>query len=87
MGGNDKGNAVNILLDIFKKNYPEAKTLTVGLGDGLNDLPMLEVVDKAFLVKKELGNYEERIKVDDLNYVDGIGPVGWNKAILVLFGK
>jgi hypothetical protein len=34
-----------------------------------------------------LGNYEERIKVDDLNYVDGIGPIGWNKAILGLFGK
>jgi len=86
MGGNDKGKAVNILVDIFRKNYPETKIVTVGLGDSLNDLPMLEVVDKAFLVKKELGNYEERIKVDDLNYVDGIGPVGWNKAILGLFG-
>ncbi len=87
MGGNDKGKAVNILVDIFRKNYPEAKILTVGLGDGLNDLPMLEVVDKAFLVKKELGNYEERIKIGDLIYADGIGPVGWNKAILGLFGK
>jgi mannosyl-3-phosphoglycerate phosphatase len=48
---------------------------------------MLEVVDKAFLVKKELGNYEERIAVGGLIYADGIGPVGWNKAILGLFGK
>ena len=87
MGGNDKGKAVNILVDIFKKNYPETKILTVGLGDSLNDLPMLEAVDKKFLVKKELGNYEERIKVDDLNYADGIGPIGWNNAILGLFGK
>ncbi|MHC4322260.1 MAG: HAD-IIB family hydrolase [Planctomycetota bacterium] len=87
MGGNDKGKAVNILVDIFRKNYPDAKILTVGLGDGLNDLPMLKVVDKAFLVKKEFGDYEERIKVDDLTYADGIGPIGWNKAILGLFGK
>ncbi len=87
MGGNDKGKAVNILVDIFRKNYPESKILTVGLGDSLNDLPMLEVVDKAFLVKKKLGNYEERIKIGDLIYADGIGPVGWNKAILGLFGK
>ena len=87
MGGNDKGKAVNILVDIFRKNYPEAKILTVGLGDSLNDLPMLEAVDKKFLVKKEFGNYEERIKVDDLTYADGIGPAGWNKAIIGLFGK
>ncbi|GAX61144.1 mannosyl-3-phosphoglycerate phosphatase [Candidatus Scalindua japonica] len=87
MGGNDKGKAVSFLIDIFRKNYTETEILTVGLGDSLNDLPMLEAVDKKFLVKKKLGNYEERIKVKDLNYADGIGPVGWNKAILGLFGK
>lgn len=87
MGENDKGKAVNILIDIYRENYPDTKILTVGLGDSLNDLPMLEAVDKKFLVKKELGNYEERIKVDDLTYADGIGPAGWNKAILGLFGK
>jgi len=87
MGGNDKGKAVKILADIFKKNSPETRIITVGLGDSLNDLPMLEVVDKAFLVKKEAGNYEERIKVEDLIYADGIGPVGWNKAVLGLFNN
>jgi len=87
MGGNDKGKAVKILADIFKKNSPETRITTVGLGDSLNDLPMLEVVDKAFLVKKEAGNYEERIKVEGLAYADGIGPVGWNKAVLGLFNN
>ena len=87
MGGNDKGKAVKILVDIFKKNYPETEITTVGLGDSLNDLPMLEVVDKAFLVRKEAGNYEERLKVEGLAYADGIGPVGWNKAILGLFNN
>ena len=87
MGGNDKGKAVKILTDIFKKNSPETGITTVGLGDSLNDLPMLEVVDKAFLVKKEAGNYEERIKVEGLVYADGIGPVGWNKAVLGLFNN
>jgi hypothetical protein len=47
----------------------------------------LEVVDKAFLVKKEAGNYEERIMVEGLAYADGIGPVGWNKAVLGLFNN
>ena len=87
MGGNDKGKAVKILTDIFKKNYSETEITTVGLGDSLNDLPMLEVVDKAFLVRKEAGNYEERLKVEGLAYADGIGPVGWNKAVLGLFNN
>ena len=87
MGANDKGKAVIILGDIFKKNYPETRIITVGLGDSLNDLPMLEAVDKAFLVMKESGNYEKRIKVENLVYADGIGPVGWNKAILSLFNE
>jgi mannosyl-3-phosphoglycerate phosphatase len=85
MGENDKGKAVKILTDIFKKNSPGTRIVTVGLGDSLNDLPMLEVVDKAFLVKKEAGNYEEHIKVEDLTYADGVGPAGWNKAVLGLF--
>ncbi|MFQ5964538.1 MAG: HAD-IIB family hydrolase [Candidatus Scalinduaceae bacterium] len=87
MGANDKGKAVKILTDIFKRNLPETKIITAGIGDSLNDLPMLEVVDRAFLVKKESGNYEERIKVENLVYADGIGPVGWNKAVLNLLNQ
>ncbi len=87
MGENDKGKAVKVLVDIFKENSPESKIITVGLGDSLNDLPMLEAVDKAILVRKESGNYEDRIKVEGLVYADGIGPVGWNKAVLGLFSK
>ncbi|MHC4268628.1 MAG: HAD-IIB family hydrolase [Planctomycetota bacterium] len=87
MDRNDKGKAVKILVNIFRKNFPESKIVTVGLGDSLNDLPMLEAVDKAILVQKISGSYEDRIKVDGLVYADGIGPVGWNKAVLGLFSK
>ncbi len=85
MGENDKGKAVKNLVEIFSKNLPESKIVTVGLGDSLNDFPMLEAVNKAILVRKESGNYEDRIKVEGLVYADGIGPVGWNKAVLDLF--
>ncbi len=87
MGENDKGKAVKILVEIFRKNFPESRIITVGLGDSLNDLPMLEAVDKAILVQKKSGNYEKRIKVEGLVYADGIGPVGWNKAVLGLFSR
>jgi len=87
MDRNDKGKAVRMLVDIFRKNFPVSKYFTVGLGDSLNDLPMLEAVDKAILVQKKSGSYDERIKVDGLVYADGIGPIGWNKAILGLFSR
>ena len=87
MGENDKGKAVKILADIYRRNYPETEITTVGIGDSLNDLPMLEVVDRPFLVKKVSGNYDERIKVENLVFADGIGPVGWNKVILQLLNE
>ncbi len=87
MGANDKGKAVRILVDIFKRNCPEEEITTVGMGDSLNDLPMLEAVDRPLLVKKLSGDYDERIRVKNLVFADGIGPVGWNKAILELFNK
>ncbi|HID27130.1 MAG TPA: mannosyl-3-phosphoglycerate phosphatase, partial [Methanosarcinales archaeon] len=42
MGNNDKGKAVTILSDLYKKQFKNIKT--VGLGDSLNDVPMLQAV-------------------------------------------
>ncbi|MHC1636296.1 MAG: mannosyl-3-phosphoglycerate phosphatase [Candidatus Methanospirareceae archaeon] len=79
MGDNDKGRAVRILRDLYVRKYGEVKT--IGLGDSMNDLPMLEAVDIPVLVKKANGKHDEGIKVKDIIRVDGIGPVGWRKAI------
>lgn len=48
------GKAVKSLLGLFK--HGASKLITVGLGDNLNDLPMLEVVDRAVLIKNTMGN-------------------------------
>lgn len=82
MGNNDKGKAVNILVGIFRRTLPRLKT--VGLGDSLNDLPMLEAVDVPILVQKPNGQYDKRIKLDRLIYADGAGPIGWNRSVLKL---
>jgi mannosyl-3-phosphoglycerate phosphatase len=57
---------------------------TIGLGDGLNDLPFLQVVDRAVLVKREDGTHDPRIQVPGLLLTAGRGPVGWNEAVLRL---
>ncbi len=46
MKGNDKGKAVKLLMDKF-----EGYT-SIGLGDNENDKPMLDVVDKPFMLTK-----------------------------------
>jgi mannosyl-3-phosphoglycerate phosphatase len=83
-GKNDKGKAVKRLVPIFKRRFPELSS--AGLGDSLNDLPMLEAVDIPILVQKPDGKYDQRISIDNLVYADGVGPVGWNRSVLELLG-
>lgn len=78
MGENDKGKAVKILIKSFKKKYGKIKT--IGMGDSLNDLPMLKVVDIPVLVRKTDGKYQD-LELSNLYKSDGIGPVGWTEAI------
>jgi mannosyl-3-phosphoglycerate phosphatase len=80
MGDNDKGRAAKILISLFKHKFPNLKT--IGLGDSINDLPMLEAVDVPILVKKPSGQCDPRINVPNLVFAQGIGPEGWNNAIL-----
>ncbi len=78
-GKNDKGKAVKILTDLYREKYK--KIITCGLGDSENDFEMLEVVDKAYIIQKPDGSFiSERFE-----RVDGVGPIGWNKAISKLF--
>lgn len=85
LGGNDKGKAVRMLTDVYKSEYGDITTL--GLGDSLNDLAMLKVVDIPILVQKPNGAYDPGIKLPNLIYAQGIGPSGWNSSILNHFMK
>ena len=81
MGGCDKGEATTILINLFQKKL--GKLETIGIGDSLNDVPMLEVVDVPLLVQKPGGGWED-VKLPRIRRIEGIGPVGWKKAIAEL---
>ncbi len=76
MRGSDKGKAVQTLLQHYRKDF--ANVVSVGLGDAPNDFPMLRGCDKAFLVAKKNGSYSS----NEFPKADGVGPGGWNKAVL-----
>lgn len=82
MGDHHKGRAVNILRRLYERR--DGPVMTIGIGDSLNDLPFLFAVDRPVLVKKETGRYDARIDIPGLIRAEGIGPAGWNEAVLRL---
>jgi len=83
MGGGDKGKAVEILSGLYRKLW--GKIRTIGLGNSLNDLPMLSQVDIPILVQKRDYSWED-IKLPHLRKVQGVGPEGWSRGIVEISG-
>jgi mannosyl-3-phosphoglycerate phosphatase len=84
MGGGGKGKAVEILSGLYRNTW--GKIETVGLGNGLNDLPLLLQVDIPMLVQKRDHSWED-MNLPRLRKVQGVGPDGWTTAIVELFGS
>jgi mannosyl-3-phosphoglycerate phosphatase len=81
LGKNDKGKAVKMLKGFYVKEFE--KIVTVGIGDSLNDLPMLNVVDHPILLKgKEEFSPGILSQIGNLTVSAGTGPQAWNEAIL-----
>ena len=78
MGDNDKGVATRILTELFSR---KKNVTTIGLGDSLNDLPMLLEVDLPFLLERPDGSHDPRVSFPRLRRVHGVGPEGWRKVI------
>jgi mannosyl-3-phosphoglycerate phosphatase family protein len=84
MGDSDKGRAVEIVKNIYAEK--NRKIMTAALGDSPNDIEMLQNVDYPVVVQKKDGTYNRQVirNVKGCIKADGIGPVGWNKAIIEL---
>lgn len=84
-GKSDKGYALQRLKRLYAQHSGEVKT--VALGDSQNDEAMLASADLAYLVQRPDGSYDSRVKLGQLTYAPGIGPAGWNRAILNLLAS
>jgi mannosyl-3-phosphoglycerate phosphatase len=74
-----KGNAVKYLSKHLKEYENSEELKTMGVGDSLNDAPLLEVVDYPFAVRKHDNSH---LNVDfEVSITDGIGPVGFSEAV------
>jgi mannosyl-3-phosphoglycerate phosphatase len=80
--GNDKGTAVKILMDIFRREYENNVTF-FGIGDSKNDEPMLSLMNFPILVQKADGSWQN-LRINNLQKVKGIGPRGWEVALQII---
>jgi mannosyl-3-phosphoglycerate phosphatase len=86
LGKNDMGAAVLRLAAWFRRAAPGGISLTVGLGDSPNDIPLLRAVDAPILVAQPGGRYDRETlsAVPRAKRAGGVGPNGWNHAVLQL---
>jgi len=82
IGDSDKGKAVSRLITILNSHSWQFQT--IALGDGPNDLPMLRIVEHPVIVQGPDGGFVPGVDLPNLIRAEGIGPVGWNRAILNL---
>ena len=81
-GQHDKGLATRMLSGLYRQR--SGAVTTVGLGDSLNDLPMLHAVTRPIIVQRADGRYDPDLLLPGIERAPGIGPLGWNAAILGL---
>jgi mannosyl-3-phosphoglycerate phosphatase len=80
-GDNDKAVAVRALRDLYER--AGGPVTTIGLGDGWNDLPFLEAVDTAVVIRSPWAA-ELQAKLPRALLTTDDGPRGWNRAVLDL---
>ncbi len=83
-----KDQAANWLIEAYRRQW-RARPLTLGLGDGPNDAPLLDVMDYAVVVKG-LNREGVHLRNDDPQRVyrcQNEGPDGWREGMDYFFSR
>ncbi len=82
-GRNDKGKAVEVLKELYETQF--FSIFSVGIGDSLNDLPMLSSVDYPVFLSGKDFLPQNLLPVQNVRVINEGGPKAWNEAILKVF--
>lgn len=84
--GNDKGKAVSIMMNLYKKKYYKGNIKFFGVGDSQNDSTMLRLMDVSMLVQGPEGTWSD-LNVKNIIKIPAIGPNGWKFAYNKVMGR
>lgn len=80
MGRSNKGKALKFVKAYYEKVW-QVPVSTIALGDGENDVPLLEASDFAVVVRSP-ANKPPKVKNLKKKITRAYGPAGWNKAVM-----
>lgn len=81
IGNSNKGIAMRWLTSLYHQTKPELKT--VALGDGENDIAMLEEADTAVIIRSPVHN-PPQVRCKNKILTKDYGPNGWSHALQAL---
>lgn len=86
-GGHDKGQAVRLIHQLYRKADPDC--VSVGLGNSGNDLALLREVDRPILVRNADGSYDQDVlsAMPQVERTLECGPDGWRAAIVKILAE
>ena len=86
-GESDKGKALNWLTQQYKTYFHFETVSTIALGDGNNDIAMLEAADFAVQIKSPVHQFPELSRTKNIIQTEKYGPAGWAEALQGLLGS
>jgi mannosyl-3-phosphoglycerate phosphatase len=77
----DKGQALLWLTKLYQECFPSHPFYTIALGDGENDITMLECADIAVQIRSPVHDFPSLEEKNQVIKTDLYGPAGWAEAI------
>ena len=83
----DKGQALIWLTEQYRDHYDNTSIFTIALGDGENDIAMLEAADIAVQIRSPVHNFPKLYRQFKTTRTQHYGPEGWAEAIQELLAN